>query len=83
MNKIKMAKDIIKDIENRGQISVPDGYITGEAFEKWLYEDNEKLAIVYGDDYVCSDYNKETGTCKSSGKYCDTCYSYYINTPLD
>ena len=34
---IKFAKDIIKDIENRGRIYVPEGYVTGDAFEEWLY----------------------------------------------
>jgi hypothetical protein len=75
MNKVKMAKDIIKDIENRGKISVPDGYVTGEAFEKWLYEDSNY-------DYTCSAYDKETGFCKEFKKDCDYCYSHYMNIPL-
>lgn len=36
---IKFAEDIVKEIEERGPIYVPDGYVTGEAFEEWLYED--------------------------------------------
>lgn len=36
--KIKFASDIVKEIENRGSITVPEGYVTGEAFENWLYE---------------------------------------------
>lgn len=36
---IKFAEDIIKEIEERGSITVPRGYVTGEAFEEWLYED--------------------------------------------
>lgn len=36
---IKFAMDIIKEIEKRGSITVPSGYVTGEAFEEWLYED--------------------------------------------
>ena len=35
---IKFAMDIIKEIEKRGPITVPSGYITGEAYEEWLYE---------------------------------------------
>lgn len=38
---IKYAENIIKEIEKRGTIVVPDGYVTGEAYEEWLYEDNE------------------------------------------
>lgn len=36
---IKFAMDIIKEIEKRGSITVPSGYVTGEAFEEWMYED--------------------------------------------
>lgn len=55
MNEIKMAKDIIKDIENKGQISVPEGCVTGEAFEKWLYEDNDKIikALAACSEFEC------------------------------
>ncbi len=35
---IKFAMDIIKEIEKRGPITVPSGYVTGEAYEEWLYE---------------------------------------------
>lgn len=38
---IKFAVDIISEIEKRGAIVVPDGYVTGEAFERWLYEEIE------------------------------------------
>ena len=34
--RVKYAKDIIKEIQARGSIQVPEGYITGEAFEEWL-----------------------------------------------
>ena len=37
---IKFATDIINEIKARGSINVPQGYITGEAFEKWLYQDD-------------------------------------------
>lgn len=33
---IKYATEITKEITKRGQIQVPDGYVTGEEFEKWL-----------------------------------------------
>lgn len=36
---IKFAMDIIKEIEKRGPITVPSGYVTGEAFEEWLMHD--------------------------------------------
>ena len=35
---VKFAEDIIKEIEERGSIEVPEGYVTGEAFEEWLRE---------------------------------------------
>lgn len=37
MSRIKLAKEIIEEIKERGPISIPKGYVTGEAFEKWLY----------------------------------------------
>lgn len=39
---IKSAKDIIKEIKKRGPIIIKDGYITGEAFEKWLRNKNKE-----------------------------------------
>lgn len=33
---IKYANEIIKEIEERGEIQVPYGCVTGEEFEKWL-----------------------------------------------
>lgn len=35
---IKFAMDIINEIEKRGTITVPSGYVNGEAYEEWLYE---------------------------------------------
>lgn len=45
---IKFAMDIIKEIEKRGQITVPSGYVTGEVYEEWLYDDldEEQNAVV-------------------------------------
>ena len=40
---IKYSGDIVKDINNRGQIHVPDGYVTGDEFEQWLRERNINL----------------------------------------
>lgn len=33
---IKYVTEIAKELEERGEIQIPEGYITGEAFEKWL-----------------------------------------------
>ncbi len=35
----KFFKQIIKEMDERGPIQVPNGYVTGEEFEKWLMED--------------------------------------------
>ena len=40
---IKYANQIIKEIEERGQIQVPNGYVTVEEFEKWLRDRNINL----------------------------------------
>lgn len=40
---IKYADEIVKEIEERGQIQVPNGYVTGEEFEKWLRDRNINL----------------------------------------
>lgn len=37
---IKFADDIIKEINNRGKISVRNNCVTGEEFEKWLRRKN-------------------------------------------
>ena len=33
---IKFADEIIKEIEKRGSVKIPNGNLTGEEFEKWL-----------------------------------------------
>ena len=38
---IKFADDIIKEIINRGKISVKNNCVTGVEFEKWLRRENE------------------------------------------
>lgn len=43
---IKFAIDIVEEIEKRGSITVPIGYVTGETYEEWLYKnptENELL----------------------------------------
>lgn len=40
---LKLANEIAKEIEERGQIQIPDNYVTGEEFEKWLRERNINL----------------------------------------
>lgn len=43
--KVKYVTDIIKEIQARGSIQVPGGYITGEAFEEWLREGKEDFEM--------------------------------------
>ena len=61
---IKFADDIIKEIINRGKISVKNNCVTGEQFEKWLrggnMSDEEKINKIIEllqspdlDDYEC------------------------------
>lgn len=45
--KIKFAKDIISEIETRGSVEVPNGYVTGEAFEKWMYEEDAEEEMLF------------------------------------
>lgn len=40
---IKYAEDIVKEIDERGTIKIPDNCVTGEEFEKWLYEENTEI----------------------------------------
>ena len=47
---IKFAEDIVKEIRERGSIEVPKGYVTGEAFEEWLYK--ETVFIELADDTI-------------------------------
>ena len=46
---IKFADEIVKEIKERGQIQIPDGYVTGEDYEKWLYDE-----AVNSDDSNCN-----------------------------
>lgn len=38
---VKFADEIVKEIQARGSIMVPEGYVTGEEFENWLYYEEE------------------------------------------
>lgn len=40
---IKYADEIVKEIEQRGVIKIPNGNVSGEEFEKWLYEEDTKI----------------------------------------
>ena len=37
---VKYANEIVKEIEERGQIQVPEGCVTGEEYEKWMRGEN-------------------------------------------
>ena len=61
---VKLAKDIIKEIDNSDKIPVKNNCATGEAFEKWLrgknISDEEKVNKIIEllqspdlDDYEC------------------------------
>ncbi len=39
---IKYADQIVEEINKRGPITIPKGCVTGEEFEKWLYEKSDK-----------------------------------------
>lgn len=42
---IKTGEQIINEINQRGPIQVPKGYVIGEEFEKWLYEENDIFSL--------------------------------------
>lgn len=42
---MKLAKDVIKDMRKRGSVSIPEGYVTGESFEKWLRRKENPMEI--------------------------------------
>ncbi len=43
---IKFAAEIAKEICERGNISIPDGYVVGEEFENWLYEEPVDIIVL-------------------------------------
>jgi len=42
---MKLAKEIVEDMNARGPITKPKNCVTGEEFEKWLYEDDAKPLV--------------------------------------
>jgi hypothetical protein len=34
---MKYAEDIVKEINERGPIKIPEGYVTGEDFDIWMH----------------------------------------------
>ena len=55
---IKFARQIVEEMDSRGQISVPDGCVTGEEHEEWLLEQDSKnrktvsgMNDFYGESY--------------------------------
>ncbi len=34
---MKYAEDIVKEINERGPVKVPEGYVTGEDFDIWMH----------------------------------------------
>lgn len=42
-----------------GEIQVPDGYVTGEEYEKWLYNESVKGNTSFSNPYDNSQRNRE------------------------
>lgn len=66
--KIRFASDIVKDMEDRGSIVVPEGCVTGEAFESWLYEEPMKngksyieASMISNSSFYFNTYHEELG----------------------
>lgn len=53
---IKYAEEIVRDIEGRGSIVVPENCVTGETFEEWLKQQHikEKRNMTAGDSTASS-----------------------------
>lgn len=45
---IKFAEDIIKEIQKRGSVIIPEEYVTGEDFEEWLYKETIWIENING-----------------------------------
>lgn len=56
---IKYANEIAKEIEERGEIQIPDGYVTGEEYEKWLYNESVKGNTSFSNPYDDSQWDGE------------------------
>lgn len=46
---IKFAMEIINEIEKRGSITVPTGYVVGEPYEEWLYKESNREENIMGE----------------------------------
>lgn len=46
---MKYAEDIIKEIEKRGPIKVPEGYVASEDFDIWMHNDPSNTNIKKSD----------------------------------
>ena len=42
MDTFKFAEDIVADMEARGIVETPEGFINGEDYERWLYEEDRE-----------------------------------------
>ena len=40
---IKFSNEIIKEIQRRGNIEAPEGYVTGESYEEWLLTEERSV----------------------------------------
>lgn len=45
---IKYSDEIIKEIPDKQSPNITDGSVTGDEYEKWLYEDNIMFKNVFG-----------------------------------
>jgi len=43
---IKFADEIVKEMEERGPIQMPENSINGEEYEKWLYEEEKIMKVL-------------------------------------
>lgn len=43
---VKFADEIAKEIQERGNIEVPEGCFTGEAFEEYLHKENLAVSAI-------------------------------------
>lgn len=70
---IKYSDEIIKEISNKQSLNIPDGSVTGDEYEKWLYEDNVMFKNVLG--MKC-----RYGKLMLYGNNVDICKSHIDNT---
>lgn len=56
---IKFADEIAKEIKERGQIQDPDGCVTGESYEEWLYDKAVNICEIFSNQYDDSNCSGE------------------------